>query len=460
MFKTTKNKTTKRKRGSDERKTWIDKLDRVFSIYIRLRDSKEFGFRAARCISCGEVKPFDMFDCGHFVSRNAMAIRWDEDNCHAECSHCLTPDALILMEDLTWKPLGDVKVMDKVFSFEEERTTAQARYWRLGTVTHVHREIQDVYEVTLENGDKVRTTAEHKWLARKRGGVAYGWVETQNLWFGGVNVRGQHKTGPHTDKTHSVVCKPIKVVHQDMSNDAGWIAGMIDADGCISQQNIHNPDGSIRYGFRIAVAQCEKYPYIAQKVRKLLEKFTDNRKMCRQFMQKWQEGDGRLSHNYNMYQYMITGTNIEKVMFLQKVRPLKMKKVDINKLGMIRSRYDSKVMSVKYVGKQEIVVMETDTHTFIANGYAMHNCNRMQGDHLLGYRKNLILKLGRKIVDRSIVAQSLPNDKKLLLIKKMGEQRVEELESLKKANKKWDVGDLKAMYIHYAEKVLELKKQM
>lgn len=221
MFKTTKNKTTKRKRGSDERKTWIDKLDKVFSIYIRLRDSKEFGFRAARCISCGEVKPFDMFDCGHFVSRNASAIRWDEDNCHAECSHCLTPDALILMEDLTWKPLGDIKVMDKVFSFEEERTTAQARYWRLGTVTHVHREIQDVYEVTLENGDKVRTTAEHKWLARKRGGVAYGWVETQNLWFGGVNVRGQHKNGSHTENMYSVVCKPIKVVCQDESSDAG-----------------------------------------------------------------------------------------------------------------------------------------------------------------------------------------------------------------------------------------------
>ncbi len=389
-----------------------------------------------------------------------MAIRWEEDNCHAECSKCLTPDALILMEDLTWKPLGEIRVMDKVFAFEEERSVAQARYWRLGTVTHIHREIQDVYEVTLENGDKIRTTAEHKWLARKRGGVAYGWVETQHLWFGGVNILGQHKTGPHTDNTYSVVCKPIKVVHQDMSNDAGWIAGMIDADGCISQQNIHNPDGSIRYGFRIAVAQCEKYPYIAQKVRTLLEKFTDNRKMCRQFMQKWENCDKRLNHNYNVYQYMITGTNIEKVMFLQKVRPLKMRKVDINKLGMIRSRYDSKVMSVKYVGKQEIVVMETDTHTFIANGYAMHNCNRLQGDHLLGYRKNLILKLGRKIVERSAVAQALPNDKKLLLIKKLGEQRVEELERQKYTTKKWDVGDLKAMYIHFAEKVLEFKKEM
>lgn len=167
-------KKTKRKRGSDERKTWIEKLDRVFSIYIRLRDSKEFHFRAARCISCGDVKPFDMMDAGHFVSRNCMPLRFDEDNVHAECSAC----------------------------------------------------------------------------------------------------------------------------------------------------------------------------------------------------------------------------------------------------------------------------------------------NRFLGSHLLGYRKNLILKLGRRIVERSAVAQSLPNDKKLLLIKKLGEQRVEELEAQSKNTKKWDVDDLKSMYMYYAEKVLEFKKMM
>ena len=77
-----------------------------------------------------------------------------------------------------------------------------------------------------------------------------------------------------------------------------------------------------------------------------------------------------------------------------KLRPLKMSKVDINKLGMIRSRYDTKVKKVTYIGKSEIVVMETDTHTFIANGYAMHNCNRFSADHLINYQTNLIRKIG------------------------------------------------------------------
>ena len=450
----------RRKSKKTERQYWVDKLDTVFSLYIRMRDSRAYRFRAFRCISCGEVKPFEMMDCGHFVSRNCMPLRWEPSNAHGECSNCLTPDALILMEDLTWKQLGELQVMDKVFAFEEEKTKSQARRWKTGTVTHIHREIQDVYEVLLENGDRIKATAEHKWLARSRGGFHYDWIETQNLWFGGVNVQGKHKTGPHTDKTYSVVCKPIKVVHQDMSYDAGWMAGMIDADGHICQQNIHDPDGSIRYGFRVGVAQCEKYPDIAAKVRRLLEKFTDNREPCRQCMDKWENKDERYGkRNYNMYQYMITGTNIEKIMFLQKVRPSKIKKVDINKLGQIRSRYDTKVKNVRYLGKQEIVVMETDTHTFIANGYAMHNCNRFHGDHLLGYRKNLIIKLGTDAIQGSMVAASVDQEKRLALIKKVGEKKVEALEAQKHTTKKWSVEELKEMYMYYAALVLEMKNE-
>ena len=78
----------RRKSKKSDRKYWIDRLDEVFSLYIRMRDSREFHFKAFRCISCGDVKPFEQMDCGHFVSRNAMAIRWDEQNCSGECRKC------------------------------------------------------------------------------------------------------------------------------------------------------------------------------------------------------------------------------------------------------------------------------------------------------------------------------------------------------------------------------------
>lgn len=87
----------RRKSKKSDKKYWIDQLDRVFSLYIRLRDSRAWHYRAFRCISCGDVKPFEMMDCGHFVSRNSYAIRWDEQNCNGECSRCnrLLSDHLI-----------------------------------------------------------------------------------------------------------------------------------------------------------------------------------------------------------------------------------------------------------------------------------------------------------------------------------------------------------------------------
>ena len=78
----------RRKSKKTDRKYWIDQLDRVFSLYIRMRDSRAYGYKAFRCISCGDVKPFEMMDCGHFVSRNCMVLRWNEQNCSGECSRC------------------------------------------------------------------------------------------------------------------------------------------------------------------------------------------------------------------------------------------------------------------------------------------------------------------------------------------------------------------------------------
>ncbi len=66
----------------------INKLDKVFSKFIRLRDSKKFEHKAFICISCGKVKPYEQADCGHFVSRRYLATRWNEQNCNAQCRHC------------------------------------------------------------------------------------------------------------------------------------------------------------------------------------------------------------------------------------------------------------------------------------------------------------------------------------------------------------------------------------
>lgn len=64
-----------------------EKLDRIFSQYIRLRDMMMPG-RVFRCISCGSVMSIRQADCGHYINRQHMATRYSEVNCNAQCRHC------------------------------------------------------------------------------------------------------------------------------------------------------------------------------------------------------------------------------------------------------------------------------------------------------------------------------------------------------------------------------------
>jgi len=62
-----------------------NKLDRLFSEYIRLRDTRN-GY--GRCITCDKVIVYNNCDCGHFISRNKITTRWDERNANAQCKKC------------------------------------------------------------------------------------------------------------------------------------------------------------------------------------------------------------------------------------------------------------------------------------------------------------------------------------------------------------------------------------
>lgn len=75
----------KKSSSKSPRSKAISALDRVFSLFIRHRDSQNGLFK---CISCGEIKDFSQADCGHYINRAIMATRYDEINCNAQCRYC------------------------------------------------------------------------------------------------------------------------------------------------------------------------------------------------------------------------------------------------------------------------------------------------------------------------------------------------------------------------------------
>ncbi|WP_455639336.1 recombination protein NinG [Parabacteroides sp.] len=61
-------------------------LDKIFSVYIRLRHANQFGF--CKCITCGEMLSWVRIQNGHYIDRRHIATRYDERNCHPQCPRC------------------------------------------------------------------------------------------------------------------------------------------------------------------------------------------------------------------------------------------------------------------------------------------------------------------------------------------------------------------------------------
>jgi len=71
----------------------MKKLDTIFSQYIRLRDTDEYGY--GECITCGEFFHYYNFECGHFRHRRHLGTRWHEMNAHAQCFTCNRGDDMV-----------------------------------------------------------------------------------------------------------------------------------------------------------------------------------------------------------------------------------------------------------------------------------------------------------------------------------------------------------------------------
>ena len=85
-FDATEVKTKKKLPNKFSKKKLTEKLDEIFSKYIRLKYSDKNGY--CRCISCGKPHYWKDIQNGHYMSRRYMSTRWAEDNCRPQDIAC------------------------------------------------------------------------------------------------------------------------------------------------------------------------------------------------------------------------------------------------------------------------------------------------------------------------------------------------------------------------------------
>lgn len=73
-------------RMASPRQKLIKDLDKVFSLFIRMRAADDSGY--STCFTCGSVKRWREGDAGHFIGRSAYSVRFNEMNVQFQCKKC------------------------------------------------------------------------------------------------------------------------------------------------------------------------------------------------------------------------------------------------------------------------------------------------------------------------------------------------------------------------------------
>jgi Rad3-related DNA helicase len=281
-------------------------------------------------------------------------MRSKDDSCV-----CVTPDVKTLTNDLRWVEIGSIKVGDKLFAFDEDKgapkkcarvnwTKSPFRRWKFGIVEEIKFTKAKTLRIIFKNNEDIFCTPNHKWLVRGTKGVAK-WVEASNL-------KKLHKRNGFS-KYWSII-KLMPTWKESNSYNAGWLSGIMDGEGCLS---LHQGERN-RFVPRISISQKEGF--VLEKIKNILSEF-----------------------NFNYSEFKTTGKDMrgisllgnfsEVLRLLGQIRPNRL----LNKFtnsganqSLQSMLVNEDIEAIEDGGIREIAVMQTSTCTFLANGYAAHNC--------------------------------------------------------------------------------------
>jgi len=263
---------------------------------------------------------------------------------------CVSADTVILCADLVWRPAGDLLPGDELIGFNEQTGigSGNARKFERSTVIANTLQRDALLRVNTINGS-VRCNYEHPWLARPRRTshhTPWRWIEAQAL-------------KPGDEVLH--VFDPWDV---ERSWEGGWLAGMLDGEGCICFKR--SPTGNARLSVSQRVSPTADLLESALKERTSAIICTDrvagyhgyaNRKASRIFE---------------------ISVQAEILRILGSVRPARLLEVsdqvwEGKRLVGGRASRATVVTSIDPAGTGMIASLSTTTRTYIAAGFAMHN---------------------------------------------------------------------------------------
>lgn len=289
---------------------------------------------------------------------------------------CLAPETKVLTDDLRWVRSDEIKVGDKLIGFDEFRKEGNAsRRWRTSTVTKAVETVKPCYAMHMEDGQVIIASEKHGWLTHG---------ENMNRWKTTDELCTKH----HRGDRHTKIMKLTDVWDQPNTWDAGYLAAAFDGEGHFSNAQRNGlSDGIYTTTLAFAQNQNQMLDHVVKALQSHGFDFAVYKKL------KVVNGPGDDCHTVN-----IKGGKREVMRFLGQMRPHRLgAKFDPEKLGEIQAKENVSVLKTEFIGNQKVIGLETDTKTFIAEGYASHNSEyhhqRPSCEYFLGVAVGLGIKI-------------------------------------------------------------------
>jgi ParB-like chromosome segregation protein Spo0J len=275
----------------------------------------------------------------------------------SEDGFCVAAHTPILCADLKWRPAGDLLPGDKIIAFDRDAAALNEngkhqRRFKTTTVTSNGIFEDDLYEVSVEGGHSVLCNAEHPWLCSRK----YGPVEDR---FNGEWVRTSELTN------NDYVFKILDTWETVEDYSSGWLSGFLDGEGCLSLEKTHN--GSNHPVARLSVTQ--KPSKTADKmVKEVLERCPEAEVSVWEHVDQpnWQDNVRVRVNRMGSIMKLIGSVQPQRLIdnagYFWEGRSI------IPKDGARR-----RVVSVNHIGKGKLASLGTESRTYIASGFAMHN---------------------------------------------------------------------------------------
>lgn len=258
---------------------------------------------------------------------------------------CLTPDHRVLTADLRYVPLGEVKLGDKLVSFDEQvgEKGNRGRRYRTGTVEAVRLDAAECFLVTLDDGKSFKVTGDHYWLTRVGGPMAVRECGSY-MWRTTAQLRKGTRIPRLMDEWETLT-----------THEAGYLAGLYDGEGCyykrqttggtVGQLTLSQKPGGVLDRAIAALASIVGADALTE---------TNSRGVC---------------------SLRLRGGLRKVARLLGEVRPGRLlAKFVPEDLGVVSTPYSAKVVSIEPIGVRQIVRIAIDAKTMVVEGYPHHNC--------------------------------------------------------------------------------------